>query len=152
MKNRLIYNFFSDDDFLRISNQIKKFERNTSGEIRIAIKEHRSFWEYKQDIKDLAAKEFRKLGMTGTKDKTGILLFLLLGERKFYILADEGINSRVNPDTWDKVRDEIQNNFREGKFASGIIHSIERVGNILSEHFPIRKDDTNELSNKVILD
>ncbi|NMB80435.1 MAG: TPM domain-containing protein [Ignavibacteria bacterium] len=152
MKNRLIYNFFSDDDFLRISNQIKKSEQNTSGEIRISIKEKRLFWEFKKDIKNIAEKEFRKLGMANTRDKTGILLFLLLGERKFYILADEGINNKVSKDTWDKVRDEIQINFREGKFASGIIQGIERVGNILSEHFPIRKDDTNELSNKVILD
>lgn len=152
MKKRLIYNFFSDDDFLRISNQIKKSEQNTSGEIRISIREQRSFWEFKRDIKELAAKEFRKLGMTGTRDKTGILLFLLLGERKFHILADEGINSKVKQNTWDIVRDEIQNEFREGKFAQGIIKGIERVGNILSEHFPIRKDDTNELSNKVNLD
>jgi uncharacterized membrane protein len=152
MKNRLIYNFFSDDDFLRISNQIKKSEQSTSGEIRISIKEKRSLLEFKKDIRELAEKEFKKLGMTGTRDKTGILLFLLLGERKFYILADEGINSKVPQDTWDKVRDEIQNNFREGKFAGGIVTGIERVGNILSEHFPIRKDDTNELSNKVILE
>lgn len=152
MKNRFIYNFFSDDDFLRISNQIKKSEQNTSGEIRISIKEKRSLLEFKKDVRELAEKEFKKLGMTGTRDKTGILLFLLLGERKFYILADEGINSKVDQDTWDKVRDEIQNNFREGNFSSGIIKGIERVGIILSEHFPIRKDDTNELSNKVILD
>ncbi|MBS3944738.1 MAG: TPM domain-containing protein [Melioribacter sp.] len=152
MKNRFIYNFFSDDDFLRISNQIKKSEQNTSGEIRISIKEKRSLLEFKKDVRELAEKEFKKLGMTGTRDKTGILLFLLLGERKFYILADEGINSKVDQDTWDKVRDEIQNNFREGKFSGGIIKGIERVGIILSEHFPIRKDDTNELSNKVKLD
>lgn len=152
MKKRLIYNFFSDDDFLRISNQIKKSEQNTSGEIRISIKEKRSFWDFKKDIKKLAEKDFRKLGMTNTKEKTGILLFLLLSERKFYILADEGINNKVPQNTWDIVRDEIQNEFREGKFAQGIIKGIERVGNILSEHFPIRKDDTNELSNKVILD
>lgn len=152
MKKRFIYNFFSDDDFLRISNQIKKSEQNTSGEIRISIREKRSLFEFKKEVRELAEKEFKKLGMTGTRDKTGILIFLLLGERKFYILADEGINSKVPQDTWDKVRDEIQNNFREGKFSSGIIKGIERIGNILSEHFPIRKDDTNELSNKVKLD
>ncbi|MEW6508757.1 MAG: TPM domain-containing protein [Bacteroidota bacterium] len=152
MKNRLIYNFLSDDDFLRISNQIKKSEQNTSGEIRISIRESHSFLEFKRDIKYLAEKEFRKLGMINTRDRTGILLFLLLSERKFYIYADEGINNKVPKDTWDKVRDEIQFQFREGKFAFGLIQGIERVGKILAEHFPVRKDDTNELSNKVIID
>jgi uncharacterized membrane protein len=151
MKNRLIYNFFTDDDFLRISNQIKKSEQTTSGEIRISIKEKRSLFELKKDITRLAEKEFYRLGMNSTKDKTGILLFLLLGERQFYILADEGINRKVSKETWYELRDEIQNQFREGKFSSGLIHGIEKVGKILSEHFPIKADDKNELSNKVIL-
>ncbi len=151
MKKRLIYNFFSDDDFLRISNQIKKSEQTTSGEIRISVKEKRTFFEFRKSINRIAEKEFYRLGMNNTLDKTGILLFLLLGERQFYILADEGINQKVSKETWNELRDEIQNQFREGKFASGLIHGIERVGKILSEHFPIKADDKNELSNKVIL-
>lgn len=151
MKNRLIYNFFSDDDFLRISGQIKKSELTTSGEIRISIRENRSILEFNKEIRKLAEKEFKRLGMNNTRDKTGILLFLLLGERQFYILADEGINSKVSVDTWDRIRDEIQERFRNGKFADGIIHGIERVGKILADHFPIKTDDRNELSNKVIV-
>lgn len=151
MKKRLIYNFFSDDDFLRISNQIKKSEQTTSGEIRISIKEKRKFLDIRKSINQLAEKEFYRLGMNNTRDKTGILLFLLLGERQFYILADEGINRKVSKDTWNELRDEIQNQFREGKFTSGLIHGIESVAKILSEHFPIKADDKNELSNKVIL-
>lgn len=151
MKNRLIYNFFSDDDFLRISGQIKKSELTTSGEIRISIRENRSILEFNKEIRKLAEKEFKRLGMNNTRDKTGILLFLLLGERQFYILADEGINSKVSIDTWDRIRDEIQERFRNGKFADGIIHGIERVGKILADHFPIKTDDRNELSNKVIV-
>lgn len=151
MKNRLIYNFFSDDDFLRISSQIKKSELITSGEIRISIREKRTFLEFNKEIRQLAEKEFKRLGMNNTRDKTGILLYLLLGERQFYILADEGINSKVPVDTWDRIRDEIQERFRNGKFAGGIIHGIERVGKILADHFPIKSDDRNELSNKVIV-
>lgn len=151
MKKRLIYNFFSDDDFLRISNQIKKSEQTTSGEIRISIKEKKKFFDFRKSINKLAEKEFYQLGMNNTRDKTGILLFLLLGERQFYILADEGINRKVSKDTWNELRDEIQNQFREGKFTSGLIHGIESVAKILSEHFPIKADDKNELPNKVIL-
>ena len=36
--NDLIYHFFSDDDFLRISNAIKETELKTSGEIRVSLK------------------------------------------------------------------------------------------------------------------
>lgn len=147
----LIYHFFTDDDFLRFSKKIKEAEKNTSGEIRVCIKEFRNFFERKKEISKLAEKEFYRLNMHNTRDKTGILIYLLLGERKFYILADEGINSKVEQNTWDKLRDDIQSKFVEGKFSEGIIFCIEQVGKILSKHFPIKPDDTNELSNKIVL-
>lgn len=151
MRKSIIYNFFSDDDFLRFSKKIKEVEKLTSGEIRVCIKEFRNLFEKKKEISQLAKKEFYKLNMHNTRDKTGVLLYLLLGERKFYILADEGINSKVEQNTWDKLRDEIQIKFREGKFSDGIIYCIERVGEILKKHFPIKPDDTNELSNKIVI-
>jgi uncharacterized membrane protein len=41
--------------------------------------------------------------------------------------------------------------FKEGHYAGGIISAVEKMGGILSEHFPIKSDDTNELSNKIII-
>lgn len=150
--DKLIYQYFSDDDFLRISNKIKEAEKTTSGEIRIAVKEKKLFLDRNKNIRQLAEKEFHKLNMHATLDKTGILLYLLLGERQFYILADSGIDKIVGQVTWDAVRDEIQLRFQNGKFCDGLIWGIERVGKILTEHFPIKTGDTNELSNKIIID
>lgn len=149
--NELVYHFFDDDDFLRISTKISETELKTSGEIRVSIKEKKSFSERNQDLRDLAEKEFYKLNMHQTRDKTGILLFFLLNERKFYILADEGINKKVAPDVWETVSEEIQDNFKNGYFSKGIIIGIENVGKLLSEHFPIKPDDVNELTNKVVI-
>ena len=150
--DRLIYQFFSDDDFLRISNKIKEMEKKTSGEIRVAVKEKKSFFNRKKQIRALAERAFYKLNMHNTRDKTGILLYLQLNERQFYILADKGINEKVGEAAWQKVRDEIQSQFHDGKFSEGLIWGIERVGKILSEYFPIKGDDTNELSNKIIIE
>ncbi|GAB4149576.1 MAG: TPM domain-containing protein [Ignavibacteriales bacterium] len=149
MNRELIYKYFDDDDFLVISNKIKDAEKKTSGEIRVSIKEKRKLIEYNKPIRKLAEKEFVKMGMQNTRDKTGILLYILLSERQFYILADEGINSKVEQSTWDKIRDEIQFDFKDGKFTEGIVSCIDKVATILAEFFPIKIDDTNELSNKV---
>ena len=151
MANELLYHFFNDDDFLDISNTIKEMEKITSGEIRVAIKEEVAFLKKKKEIKILAEEEFYKLKMDSTRDKTGILIYVLLSKRKFYILADSGINGKVNQDVWDKMRDEMQVEFQQGRYLEGIIKTIEKVGNLLSQHFPIKHDDTNELSNKVIV-
>jgi uncharacterized membrane protein len=151
MANELLYHFFNDDDFLDISNIIKKMEKITSGEIRVAIKEEADFLKKKKDIKTLAEEEFYKLKMDSTRDKTGILIYVLLSKRKFYILADSGINEKVDQDVWNSIRDEIQTEFQKGRYLEGILKAIEKVGNLLSQHFPIKHDDTNELSNKVIV-
>ena len=152
MEKQLIYHFVNDDELLRISNKIKEMEKTTAGEICVSIKEKRSLLEKRKSVRELAEKEFFKLGVANTRDKTGILIFLLLANRSFYILADSGINEKVPLGTWDKIKDEIQKNFSHGEFCKGIIFGIEEVGKILSKHFPIKPDDANELSNRVNLD
>ena len=150
MQKRLIYNYLSDDELLRISNKIKDAEKTTAGEICVSIKEKKSF--LKSSVYELAKKEFYKLGVAKTRDKTGILIFILLEKKQFYILADEGINKIVPENTWDGIKDEMQRMFKEGNFCKGVIHGIDEIGSLLSKHFPIKPDDTNELSNKVVLD
>lgn len=151
MKNEIIYSYFTDDDFLKISRAIKEAESKTAGEIRVSIKEKMPVTFGKSDIKTVAEKEFYKLKMEKTRDRTGILLLLILEERSFYILADSGIHEKVGQEVWDKVRDKIQEDFRKGKFTEGIINGVKTVGRILAEHFPIKPDDINELSNEVAL-
>ncbi len=152
MKTQLIYKFLNDDELLRISNKIKEEEKKTAGEICVSIKEHRSFLQKKKSLRILTEEEFLKLGIDKTRDKTGIIIFILLEAREFYILADEGINEKVAEKTWDKIKDEMQEHFIQGKFSEGIIYGVERVGKILSEHFPIKPDDTNEISDRVVLE
>ncbi|MBK7980647.1 MAG: hypothetical protein IPK06_11775 [Ignavibacteriae bacterium] len=84
--NEIIYHFFDDDDFLRISGKISEVELITSGEIRVSIKEERKLSERNSTLRALCEKEFYKLNMHQTKDKTGILLFFLLGEENFTFL------------------------------------------------------------------
>jgi len=152
LEDQLIYHFLSDDELLRISNRIKKAEKTTAGEICVSIKEHRTFSNRKKSVHQLAEEEFFKLGIHNTRDKTGILIFILLEGRGFQILADSGINEKVPANTWDSIKDEMQEMFQKGSFCDGIIYGIEKVGKILSEHFPIKPDDTNELSNRVNID
>ncbi len=149
MSRELLYQYFSDDDFLRISDMIKQAELKTSGEIRVSVKESKPPMKSKKSIKDLAEEEFYTLRMDKTRDKTGILLYISLKEKAFQILADKGINQKVKPNTWDELKEQLQKNFADGKFADGIINTVETMGEILSEHFPIKNDDKNELSNKV---
>lgn len=150
-KNNIISEYLSDEALDNIAVTIGQIEKKTSGEIRICIKKKRGFLEKKYTPRDIALKEFIKLKMNKTKDKTGILFFMIFDERKFEIIADEGINSKISPDYWNEISDRIKTSFTYEKYREGIIQGIVEMGEVLVREFPCRDDDRDELSNEVII-
>jgi uncharacterized membrane protein len=148
MKN-LVKHMFTKEDLAAVASAIGEAEKTTAGEIRVSIRQKRKWREKKRTIEELARLEFSGLGMTKTKDRTGILIFLLLEDKKFYILADDGIHAKVVDGTWDKIAKEMSDHFSQKNFRSGIIHGVTSVGMELTKFFPRKSDDTNELPNDV---
>jgi uncharacterized membrane protein len=151
MSNELFYQILNDDELLRISKKIKEKEKITSGEIVVSIKERNSFSFNTKNLRELAELEYNRIGINKTRDNTGILLYFLLERREFYILADSAINEKVSDDLWDSVKGRMESFFKNGEFCKGIINAVDEVGNTLAKHFPIKPDDTNEISNRVII-
>jgi uncharacterized membrane protein len=133
-----------------LSTDIAKAEKNTSGEIRVVVRHRRHWKERKLQLHDIALNEFHRLGMEKTRDRTGVLIMLLLSERKFQIVADEGIHTKVEEGTWERLASSMCNHFKGGKFYQGISETICAVGSELAKHFPRKPDDTDELSNEII--
>ena len=150
MKPKILYNYLTDDELLRISNKIKNAEKATAGEIAVSIREHKSFFERKIPLRQLAEKEYIRLGVNKTKEGTGVLILLLLSDRQFYILADDKINKLTGEKVWAEIRNIMQEKFVRGEFCKGILFGIDEIGKILAQHFPISPDDKNEISNRVI--
>lgn len=149
MSKRIIYNYLTDDELLRISNTIKEVEKKTSAEILVTIKEKRKLFERKKSLRQLAEIEFLKSGITDTKERTGVLIFILLSDKQFYIIADKKISEKIEQKIFDEIANQMSNTFRSGNFSKGIINSIITLSDILSKHFPILPYDTNEISNRV---
>jgi len=124
-------------------------EKITAGEICVTIRERKHFFNRKRTVRQLAEKEFIRLGIGKKRDNTGILIFLILEDRQFYILAGSGINEKVPQSTWDNIKGEMQNMFVNGDFCKGILHGIEKIGEILALHFPAKPNDTNGFSDNV---
>lgn len=143
---------FSQEDLKTIADAIGEAEKNTSGEIRVSIRQKRGWRERKIPLEQLAQKEFYTLGMIKTKDRTGILIFLLLQDRRFHIFADEGIHTKVEEGTWETIAKEMSEHFFQQKFRDGVIHGVQSVGAVLAKYFPPRPGDTDELSNEVNID
>lgn len=147
----LVKSFLSKEELKAVSDAITETERLTSGEIRVAIRQKRARGERGLSVEQLARLEFVRLGMIKTAERTGVLVFILVEDREFFILADEHINERVPPRTWDGIAKAMAEKFAKTEFRSGLLAAVRSVGEHLASHFPIRKDDKNELPNDVAL-
>ena len=105
----------------------------------------------KKKVEDRAYLHFIKAGLTETRDRTGILIFISNLERRVVIIADKGINDKIEQDVWGKFLDIIVNGIKRNNLTDSLVSVIKRCGHILEEHFPIKPDDTNELSNDVTI-
>jgi putative membrane protein len=100
---------------------------------------------------EAAAREFLSRGLTRTREKTGVLIYLALAEHYAEIIADSGIADRVDPDVWQDIIAKLTGAIRDGRTGDGLEEAVRRAGAILAEHAPPRFDDMDELPNKVFL-
>jgi uncharacterized membrane protein len=136
--------FFSKLDNDRIVAAIADAERKSSGEIRVHVTGRKP-----ENLEARARRRFELLGMTKTADKNGVLLYIAPAVRRFQILGDAGIHEKCGPDFWKEVASEMEERFRLGEFTEGIVQGVEKVGEILTRHFPRSKQDRDELPDMI---
>ncbi|MBG7602577.1 MAG: hypothetical protein IZT60_08540 [Gammaproteobacteria bacterium] len=93
-----------------------------------------------------AESAFLEENLFATHERTGILIFLAIYERRAVILADEGINGAVPEGVWRELVDELVSGIHAGRAADALCDAIEHCARVLQEHHVERhSDDTNEL-------
>jgi uncharacterized membrane protein len=128
-----------------IEEAIRNAECRSSGEICVSVS--RLFWG---DVEKAAQNAFNRLGMTRTRQRNGVLFFVVPARRKFVVLGDEGIHQKVGQQFWQAVASAMSEKFHAGDYTGGLVKGIETVGEQLATHFPFDPaTDRNELSNVV---
>lgn len=135
--------FFNETEQGEILDAIAEAESITSGEIRVHVD------LYGGEIMARAQEVFDDLGMSETKQRNGVLLYLAVEEGRFVVLGDTGIAEKVPENFWDHIRDGVQESFRENDFLDGVLYFIEETGEHLQEYFPHESDDVNELPDAI---
>ncbi len=99
-------------------------------------------------VHQAARTAFLREKVFATRDRTGILVFVSLLERRVVVLADEGIHARTSPGTWDGVVAKVVDGMRRGAPADGLAEAVRLCGEKVREAgFAARPDDVNELSD-----
>ena len=105
----------------------------------------------KKKVSDRAFLHFIQAGIVETRDRSGILIFISHLERRVMIIADKGINQKIEQEQWAEFIDEIVLGIKKGHLTDHLVQVIRKCGYLLEEHFPIKDDDTNELSNEITI-
>ncbi len=97
-----------------------------------------------------AMKAFVDEEVFATRNRTGILLFVSLLERRIEVIADAGIYQAVDGAVWSEVAARIRDGIESGQLTQGLIDGIERCGAILDAHgLDAGPDDPDELSSRL---
>lgn len=143
----------------RLTAQVKQSEAGHSGEIRVYVEAGLPLsylWQtagIAHITRQRALSLFGKLGVWDTAHNNGVLIYLLLAERRIEIVADRGLNERVSPETWPRLVQSMQACFKAGDFEKGLTHAVQEVSVLLQQHFALSSDqrNPNELPDTPIL-
>ena len=101
--------------------------------------------------RERARQVFAERGVWNTEHNNGILVYLLLADRRVEIVADRGIDARVAPVEWHAICRMMEEHFRAGRYQEGAVAGVRAVSALLARHFPGAERGRNELPDRPVL-
>ncbi len=108
--------------------------------------------EMQEEVFQRALEVFHSSNVSKTKDRTGIMIYVSLLERRVEVMADNGIASVVAENYWDRIVSDLIAHIKAGEIVKGLCVAITECGTELIEKFPIASDDKNEITDELITD
>ena len=139
---------FPDVSLAAIGSGVAAQESRHRGELRVAIEGGLPIQALLsgRTAHERALEHFARLRIWDTEDNAGVLIYLLLADRRVEIVADRGINARVGATAWETICGAMQREFAAGRFEPGVLAGLGSVSDLLALHFPARPgDNPNEL-------
>lgn len=144
---------FPRDALLNIEKAIKVSEKAHTGQICFAVEgalDGRPLFR-DQSARARAIDVFSQLRVWDTEKNSGILIYLLLADRDVEIVADRGIDTKVQRTEWEAICRAMEAEFRSRNFEGGVLAGITAVTKLLVKHFPASGPHPNELPDKPVV-
>lgn len=145
---------FPDASLAAIERGVAAQESRHRGELRVAIEGGLPLQALLsgRTAHERALEHFARLRIWDTEDNAGVLIYLLLADRRVEIVADRGIHARVGDTAWETICGAMQREFAAGRFESGVLGGLGSVSDLLAQHFPAELgDNPNELSDAPVV-
>jgi len=136
-----------------IERVIGEEEQRHGGQLRVAVEATLPLSDLARGVgsRERAIGWFGNLHMWDTEHNAGVLIYLLLADRRVELVADRGIHSKVGTAAWEAICGEMQQEFARGQFERGAVIGVRAVSDLLADHFPPTGHDRNDLPDKPVV-
>ncbi len=128
-------------------------ERTHRGEVRLVIERAlplSAAWSGVSN-RQRAIALFADYGIWDTEDNCGVLIYVNLADRKVDIVADRGIDRKIDAATWQAVCSTMTQGFAHGDYHGAALAAVEQVNELLRRHFPTNGARPNELPDQPLM-
>jgi uncharacterized membrane protein len=144
---------FPAESLRAIEKVVGEEERRHAGQIRFAVEASLPLGEVAHGVgsRERAIGWFARLRVWDTHHNAGVLIYVLLADRRVELVADRGIHSKVGSAAWEAICGEMQQEFARGQFERGVVIGVRAISDLLAEHFPPSGGARNELPDKPVV-
>jgi uncharacterized membrane protein len=125
--------FIQQIDEDKIAAAMATAQAKTTGAIRLLVSKLPS-----ADPLASAERHFRAMQLDKRPGRDAILIFVAPVSHRFAIYGDAGVHEKFGDALWATLRDETAGHLKESRFTDGLVHAIQRAGELLATHFPRR--------------
>jgi len=135
-----------------IEEAVSIAEMGHAGEIRVVIEGHLPLSSaLYQGTTGRARDLFASLRIWDTELNSGVLLYINLCEHRVEIVADRGINAKIEPSRWQSICQSVTTKLSAEEYQQGVVLGVEMIGVALNEYYKVLESEAgDELSNAAI--
>lgn len=136
-----------------IQREVAAHEKRHRGEVCFVVEaelETGQLWRGLSS-RDRAREVFASQGVWNTEENNGVLVYVLLADRKVEVVADRGVDRKVAPEEWKAICDAMDEHFHAGRYREGALAGVGAVSAVLERHFPARAEERNELGDRPVM-
>jgi len=137
-----------------IEQAIRTCEDSHQGEIRFVVEGAIGLLPLLRGVtaRQRAIEMFSALRVWDTEHNNGVLIYLLLADRKVEIVADRGVDQLAGSPIWEGICRTMESAFHQGHFEEGVVGGIRAIGACLATYYPAPGGAKhNELSDRPVV-
>ncbi len=144
---------FPSDTLAVIGRAVTESEKSHRGQVRFVLEAELTTGQLWTGVsaRQRAIDVFSLLRVWDTEENNGVLVYLLLADRKVEIVADRGIHRHAGDERWRAICREIEHHYRKGDFLTGSVTGIQKISAELAFYFPAKGEHANEQSDAPVV-